>query len=451
MAVVLFVIGSVVVRSIYRVWNPKVFIAFFACPFFWISVSTTAAEAAENSEEALSVDWLINEVISRNAGLTAEQLRAKAKQQLISSAGALDDPRINYSVAPSSIGDYIPSNFGNALGIRQTFQLSQTVPWPGKRSLRTDQMQAVAEVAQFSVDELRLNLVTQSRLLWAQWWYVNAALTANTEHLRLSAELRVVAETQYANGIGLQQDVLQVQTREVELQHQQLVLNQQQRRLQSQINNLLNQASVTVLGPPLGEPEIPELPERYVLEQWLLESHPTLLGLKAQTNAARLNMQLTEKEDYPDLQFNLGYNELWDASSQRLQVGVSLNIPLDFGKRTSRKASAEYEYSSKRSDIVNKHSELMSELESQLSRSDQASHGIQLIEGELRSQLQQTINATLASYQGGGGNFYTLIEAQEELLEMELLLSSSYAELFIAISEIDSLSGGQLWLPGETE
>ena len=306
-------------------------------------------------------------------------------------------------------------------------------------------MRASAEVAQFSVEELRLSLVSQSRLLWVQWWYVNEALIVNTEHLRLLAELRVVVETQYANGIGLQQNVLQVQTREVELQHQRIVLNQEQRRLQSQINHLLNQPPTTALGPPLGDPEIPELPDREVLEQWLLESHPSLLGLKAETNAARLNILLTEKEDYPDLQFNLGYNEFWDASSQRLQVGVSLNIPLDFGKRASRKAAAEYEYSSKRLDIVNLRSELMSELESQLSQSDQARHGIQLIDEELLPKVQQTLNATMANYESGGGNFYALIEAQEQLLNIELLLSSSYAEQFIALSEIDRLSGGQLW------
>ncbi|MDA1371015.1 MAG: TolC family protein [Proteobacteria bacterium] len=437
--------------SINRAWFRKIHLVFITGSFLWISVYETTAVAAENPGVALGVDWLVNEVVSLNVGLTAEQLRAKAKKQLISSAGALEDPRVTYSVAPFSIGDHIPSNFGNALGIRQTFQLSQSVPWPGKRSLRTDQMQATAEVAQFSVEQLRLNLVNQSRLLWAQWWYVNEALAANAEHMRLSAELRVVAETQYANGIGLQQDVLQVQAREVELQHQQIVLIQERRRLQAQINHLLNQEPTTVLGPPLGEPVIPELPGREVLERWLLESHPGLLSLEAETNVARLNLRLTEKEDYPDVQFNLGYNELWDASSQRLQVGVSLNIPLDFGKRTSRKAAAEYEYSSKRLDIVNKRSQLMSELESQLSRFDQTLHGVQLIEAELVSNLRQNVNATLANYQSGGGNFYSLIEAQAQLLDMELLLSSSYAEQFITISEINRLSGGQLWPQGVSE
>jgi len=426
-------------------------LAFIASAFFCFSISSTNLLAAENSGESLSLDWLVSEVISRNVGLSSEQLRAKAKEALISSAGALDDPRVNYAIAPATIGDRIPSNFGNALGIRQTIQLSQTIPWPGKRSLRTDQMYATTEVAQFSVEELTLSLVSQSRLLWAQWWYVNEALLANAEHLRLLDELRGVAETQYANGIGLQQDVLQVQTQEVKLQHQLIILNQELRRLQSQINQLLNQAPTTTLGLPSGELNAPELPDREQLEQWLLTTHPGLLGLEAESNVALLNLRLTEKDDYPDLQFNLGYNELWDKSDLRLQVGVSLNIPIDFGKRTSRKRAAEFEYHSKKLDIVDERSQLLSELESQLSRSDQAGHEIQLIEEELLPKTQQTINAALANYESGGGNFYDLIEAQEQLLEMRLMLSSSHAEQLIAISEIDRLSGGQLWPIGEAQ
>ena len=74
--------------------------------------------------------------------------------------------------------------------------------------------------------------------------------------------------------------------------------------------------------------------------------------LKAESNAALFNKRLLERDDYPDLQFNLGYNELWNPSALRLQVGVSLNIPLDFGKRSSRKAAANYEYNSVLSDII---------------------------------------------------------------------------------------------------
>ncbi len=414
----------------------------------WILFFGVPAMAAESAGMPLSVDRLLAEAIASNAGLTADQLRAQAKYQLIASAGALDDPRVNYSIAPQSIGDRIPSNLGNALGIRQVVQLSQSIPWPGKRSLRSEHMEAEAEVALLSYEDTRLGLISQSRVLWAQWWYIDEALATNQEHLRLSAELRVVAETQYANGIGLQQDVLQIQTHEVQLQHQQLVLEQQRRRLQSSINHLLNQAPTSSIGPAQGEPDVPELPGEEEMQRWLVESHPSLRQLESESNVAKLNMRLIEKDDYPDLQFNVGYNELWNASELRLLVGVSLNIPLDFGKRSSRKAAASYEYHSVLSDIVNLRSELNSELETQLSYAEQSDHGIQLIETELLPKAEQTVNAARANYEGGGGNFSALIEAQEVLLNMQLLLASSFAERFIAIAEIDRLCGGRLWLPG---
>ena len=415
-----------------------------------LPISLVAAATADVAELVpLSVDDLSQRLISRNAALSAVQLRAMATQQLVLSAGALDDPRLSYAVAPASFGDRIPSKLGNAVGMRQIFQFSQSIPWPGKRALQSDQMQASAAVAQFSVEALRLNLLNRGRTLWAQWWYVHQALGVNAQYSSLLSQLRDTAEIQYTNGVGRQQDLLTLQTRELQLQHRQIVLSQQRRRTQSQINQLLNQAAITQLGPPLGEPRIPQLPARVQLEQWLLQSHPKLLGQQAASNVARLKQRLTEQQDYPDLQFNLGYNELWNESSQRLQVGLSLNIPLNFGKRTARKAAAEYEYRSSRADIENTRSELMSALESQLSQLNQASHSIELLEGDMLAKLQQGIAATLTDYQNGGGEFTALIDAQEKLLELQLQLSSAYAEQFIAMSEIDKLSGGQMWPHGE--
>ncbi len=433
--------------SIHRIWLCRTRLSFM----FFLTISASPTMAAELFDLPLDIDALIEAVLSRNSGLESQRLRVAATEELVSSAGALDDPLVNYMIAPASFGDSIPSNLGNALGVRQNIQLSQSIPWPGKRTLRSEKMEASAEAAQHSYLGARLELVTEARSLWAQWWYVNAALLTNQEHQRLSSDLKSVAETRYATGAGLQQEVLQIQTHAVQLQHQHIILEQEQRRLQSHINYLLNQSPSVTLGRPLGQLVIPELPERAKLEQWLLETHPALLERKAQSNVAMLNQRLAEKDDYPDLQFNLGYNEMWNESAQRMQVGVSLNIPLDFGKRSARKTAAQFEYHSALMEIQDKRSELLSELESQLSNFDQAVHVIHLIETELLPSSEQTVSAVQANYEGGGGNFNALIDAQEQLLDMQLLLSNSYAEQFIALAALNKLTGGQLWPHGETK
>jgi outer membrane protein TolC len=288
-------------------------------------------------------------------------------------------------------------------------------------------------------------------LLWAQWWYVNDALVANLEHQRLASELTQVAETRYANGIGLQQDVLKVETHAIQLRHQHLIFEQEQRRLRAHINHLLNRPANTAIPAPSAALLTPELPSQTVLEDWVINHHPELKELQAESNVAMLNRRLTEKDDYPDMQFNVGYNELWNESALRLQVGVSLNIPLDFGKRSARKSAAQYEYHSVQMALQNKRSELRSELEVGLSEFDQSAHGIHLIETELLPSAEQTVNATLANYESGGGNFFELIDAQEQLLDMHLLLSNSVAEQYMALAELNQLTGGQLWTRGENQ
>ena len=423
--------------------------------FFYLSlfsvVGVSFHAAAQSTIAPTDIESLIESILINNAGLESQQLRVAAREELIASARALDDPRISYAIAPNSIGDSIPSKFGDALRVRQNIQLSQTIPWPGKRSLRSEKMAANTEVAQQTYEVTRLYLITQARLLWAQWWYVNDALVTNLEHQRLAMELTQVAETRYGNGIGLQQDVLKVETHAIQLRHQHLVIEQEQRRLQAHINHLLNRRARAAIPDPSGALLMPDLPTQVVLEGWLMGRHPELKELQAESNVAMLNQRLTEKDDYPDMQFNVGYNELWNASALRLQVGVSLNIPLDFGKRSARKNSAQFEYHSVQMALQNKRSELLSSLEAALSEFEESAHGIVLIETELLPSAEQTVNATLANYESGGGNFFELIDAQEQLLDMHLLLSNSMAEQYMALADLNQLTGGQLWTQGENQ
>ena len=407
---------------------------------------------AQPVSEPEDIDGLIAAVLSSNASLQSRRDLTSARVELVTSEGALEDPRISYAIAPNSIGDNIPSKFGDALRMRQNIQLSQNIPWPGKRALRSERMAASAEVAQQSYEETRLELITSTRLLWAQWWYGNIALTTNLEYQRLVSEMTQVIETRYGNGIGLQQDVLQAETYAIQLRHQHLVLEQELRRLQAQFNHLINRSPNSPLPIPVGDLAIPALPSQIILEQLLLDAHPALEELKAESNVAKLNQRLTEKDDYPDLQLNMGYNELWNESALRLQVGVSLNIPLDFsGKRSARKNAAQFEYHSVQMQLQNKRSELLSSLEAELSNNEQAVHGISLVATELLPSAEQTFNATLANYEGGGGNFFDLIDAQQQLLDMQLLLSKTYAEQYMALTQLNKLTGGQLWSRGDNQ
>lgn len=418
---------------------------------FSIFVAWTIPVFGQSSlDNELSLTDLTKAVISQNAGLTAQELRIRASRALTESAGALDDPRVSYSLAPSSIGTDIPSDFGNALRVRQTFQISQVFPWPGKRQLRTELAEARAEINAANYDQLLVSLVQQVRELWLQLWFADQALAVNADHQALLNDLESVAATRYANGLGLQQDVLQIQTSLIELDHSEFVLNQEIRRLQARINDLLNQPADIPLGLPNEKLPNRVLPGRNELVEWVLESEPELMALEARSRMAHKQKELVELEDFPDIQLNAGYNELWNNIELRTQIGISVNIPLDFGKRSARKAAAGFEYASSRADVARLRSQLRADLEQLLSSVEEHTHSINLFETELIPTAEQTLDAASANFQGGGGNFQTLIQAQQQLLDLELQISGMQAERLINISQIDQLSDGRLW-PVERE
>lgn len=213
-----------------------------------------------SSDDELSLTAATKAVTGQNTGLTARELRIRASWALAESTRALEDPRVSYSLAPSSIGTDIPSNFGNALRGRQMFQVSQVFPWSGKQQHRTGVAEARTKI---DYDQLLVSLVQQVRGLWSQRWYADQALLNDLES---------VAATRYANRLGLQQDVLQIQTSLIELDHRGFVLNQEIRRLQARINDLLNQPADFPLGLPGEQLANRVLPGRSELVEWVLEA-----------------------------------------------------------------------------------------------------------------------------------------------------------------------------------
>jgi len=395
--------------------------------------------------DSLRLNWLSEEIVRNNEALSAMELRLNAKRALIESADALDDPRISYSIAPSSIGDDIPSDFGNALGVRSVIQVSQAFPWPGKLDLRSELSETDAAIAEYSYEELLLSLVNRGRSLWAELWYVEKALATNENHKALLSDLEAVVATQYASGIGLQQDLLQIQSDLVDRELQETMLLQERRRIKAAINLLLNNNTDTELASPASEISEPDLPEQNQLETWISDSNPMLLRVQSQSHQALTEQRLIEKEDFPDWQLMMGYNEIMNDSSLRFQVGVSINIPLDFGNRSARKSAASFEYNSSLYDLAYLENELEAELEQQLAHHEELARSIELSESDFLPIAEQTFAAARANYEGGGGNFALLVEAQRRLLNIRLQLDRMRAEKLKVLSEIDGLSGGMLW------
>lgn len=397
------------------------------------------------SSDSLELAALLESIQSANSALRVSELRRRAALAEIDAAGSLEDPQLSYRIAPSSIGDSIPSAVGDVLGVRQIIQVNQAIPWPGKRALRRDLARTRAYLAEYSREELEVALVDQGRQLWLQMWFIEAAQEVYDEQQALLESLEEVVEEQYAGGLGLQQQLLEVETEQIRLEHRTLVLAQERRRLRAQVNQLLDRAPGSPLASPSEMLPVPVMPTPARIIERVLESSFALKTLRTRAELEGVEQELVALDDYPDFQVSAGYNELWNDSSLRSTIGISVNIPVDFGKRSARKAAAGFAHASARADVRRKEIALQAEVEQLLSEYEELSHSITLYEEQLLPTAEQSYEASLANYQAGGGEFQTLIEVREELLILNLQLQQMRMERPGVSSRLNRLAGGSLW------
>src|SRR5262249_19709294 len=163
----------------------------------------------------------------------------------------LDDPMFGTMIAPASFGS-------NAVEPGYRLELSQKLPYPGKRELRGQNALAEANAAGHDVDDMRLHLIESTRIAFYDYYLVYPAIAVNEESLRLLREHKGNAETRYKTGLVPQQDILQADVEIGRQRERGLTLERMRRVAAARINTLLHLPPTAPLPPP---PERLELAE----------------------------------------------------------------------------------------------------------------------------------------------------------------------------------------------
>lgn len=103
--------------------------------------SRTAAPAEAFAADAeLTVEKIVNEVMARNPTITQMTAAASAAASKYPQVTSLDDPILGGAIGPASIGS-------RSVDFAYRIEVSQRLPYPGKRALRGENAQAEARAA----------------------------------------------------------------------------------------------------------------------------------------------------------------------------------------------------------------------------------------------------------------------------------------------------------------
>ncbi len=384
--------------------------------------------------EVLNADGLAAWVLERNPGIIAIKATAEAAAFRIEPAGSLDDPIMSYALAPLTVG-------GNR-SLNQRFDLKQKIPWPGTLAARESAAQHEANAAELDIDRLRLRVVAQAKAAYAEWHFVHSAIQIHHSTQNLLDELISTAETRYAAGRALKQDVLQGEVEQTNLEKHLFGLIRLEATVKARINALLNRAPSEPLPPSGGLPEVTELYALESMQRLAMAQHPELAQLETRISASESRITLAEKAFYPDLQLGVGYNRLWDATEKRTTIGVSINIPFNRSKRRSELGRAQAERRSAEWTLIERRAGLLADLANAHAEVVEAKSSVDLIHDRLLPLSAEYLEAAIADYQSGIGAFLNVITAEQRALDTELALARARSDYARRVAELERWVGG---------
>src|SRR5260370_15345017 len=121
--------------------------------------------------------------------MTAAWQGAQARYPQVTS---LEDPMFGVQVAPGAFGS-------NTVDGGYRLEVSQKIPWPGKRDARGQGALAEARAAGNDVEDMRLQLAETARSTYFDYYEVERGLEVNRESLQLLDKFHDEAQSRHEN------------------------------------------------------------------------------------------------------------------------------------------------------------------------------------------------------------------------------------------------------------
>ncbi|MHB1033416.1 MAG: TolC family protein [Pirellulales bacterium] len=384
----------------------------------------------------LPVEQLVAEVQARNPSLQAASAAWRAAAERYPQAVSLDDPMFNYMLGTQSIG---MDNGGGWM-----VQASQKIPWAGKRALRGSVASAEADAMRGDIGNTRLRLAEAARTAFYDYYLAWRQMEVNASTRKIVTQFREIAWNKYQVNQTTQQDVLQADVELATLESRRTELARDQQVAIARINTLLHRVADHPLPlPPAKVPLLDSVPAADELQQAAARSRPDLFAQQARVQAEQASLDLAYREYYPDLNV-VGKYDGFMPENMRPQVGMDLNVPIRFSRRSAAVREAENRIAQRRAEYQNLLDQVRFEVQSGRDRASQSQRVVHLYEEKILPAAQRSLQSAQANYTTGTLDFLRLLDAERQLNTQREMYYQSIADYHRRLAELERAVGGPL-------
>ncbi len=375
-----------------------------------LQVGATEGVVADvfGGDKTLTPTRLVQIVSERTPTLDQMRATAAAVKARYPQVVSLDDPMLGFTTAPGSA-------WSNNTSYAARTELTQKIPFPGKRELRGQVVQAEASAALRDVDDARLQLTESAVDAFADYYLTEQALAVNADNLKILEDFRKNAETRYKNGQVPQQDMLLADVEIARQQERTLSLERARRVARAKLNTLMHQPPDSPLPPPDQTAPVTETPEAEVLRAMAVAARPDLKALADRVAAAEASVALAASESKPDVELLASYDSFWQGAGGRplqWQIGARINLPVQLSRRSAAVAEAQAKVAERRAELSRLTDQVNLQVQEAYEMLRESDKVIQLYLQKILPAAEANIKEAQTSYVNGKIPFVSLIDGQ---------------------------------------
>jgi cobalt-zinc-cadmium efflux system outer membrane protein len=395
------------------------------------------ASTAQSQTDALTLDNAISTALAHNPELLAAQKRVDVAKGGAVQARLWNNPELELSAEDMPRDNMSLSHSKNLVGV------SQTVPFPGKKSLdvRSAKQEARATESQFRASELEL--IRDVKTAFFRVLASERRLEISQQLVALADSLAKAARKRVEAGATAAQEQLRA---EIELE-----------RAKTELSALFREKSEArqALATLMGRPEqrgaslagtLNESPVFSALDharEQLLHANPRLAVAIAERDRAELDLRRARVDPFPDVKLGVAVGRDESFNEDLIEFRVSLPLPLfDNGQGRRREALARAEIA--RAELTATEQRLLKEFVSAEARLRAAAEQATAYRDRILPKAEEALGMVQRGFEAGKFGFIDLLDTQRTAAEARLAYLEKLLELNSAEAELEAWSAGAL-------
>lgn len=397
---------------------------------------------AQSEKTIMNVDQLIEEAIQNNPEILAAKKKWEVFKEKVPQARTLPDPMLSFGIIS------LPTNFSfrDEDMTMKELSISQMFPFYGKRRLMGEMAEKEAEAVFKEIHERTNRIIKEVKSTYFDLSYNYRSMEITQRNKEILENFVKIAETQYALGMGIQQDVLKAHIEVSKMLDELIMLGQKRRALEAKLISLLNRPPESQMGRPeeLVFKKLPHAIEE--LQKMAIEINPTLQAMKKMIEAKEKAYELAKKEYYPDLTFKFAYGQRDNGPEMKrrdmLTGMMEINIPIFYQSKQSRKVAEtkadiqtiEAQYRAMKNEILF----MISDMGSMLQRTERQ---VELYKTGIIPQASLQVASAMSAYRVNKADFMTLLDSRMTLYRYELEYHQALTEYHKNASSLEAVVG----------